>query len=366
VSLPDTGALAQCLRGGRWDPALFPALLASGQQQGNLGELLTAVGALAPAVDAEPWAFDPGVDGVAFEALGFGEASEGITRTQRENREGWWAHARRNRAFILDAAQAAEARQLAVVFGAGKAYDLPLPELARRYERLVLVDIDGASLRATVEAAVSDCSLRARIEMRVMDITGISVRMARGIDRAVSGAADARAAETALEALCRSYRLAEPPVLLAPGERADLLVSDMVLSQIGLQPKLAAKRRYEKRYGAIRDGEEMAARWSDAWNEFELRVQQDHINALTRYAERVVLTSDVVHQSTTVLAGAERPYGEPWSVVGTRHLRARIAPFQEIVAEAGWSWPRIGANVRRGDGVVTQVEALLLRARNSL
>src|SRR5918992_1479434 len=70
---------------------------------GKLGELLTRLNALAPAQEAAPWSFDPTVDPHAFELLGFAEASAGIARTQRENREGWWAHATRSKAFILDA-----------------------------------------------------------------------------------------------------------------------------------------------------------------------------------------------------------------------------------------------------------------------
>ena len=53
----------------------------------------------------ESWVFNPEVDPQAFAALGYAMNSEGISRRQREYREGWWAHAERSKAFIMGAAQ---------------------------------------------------------------------------------------------------------------------------------------------------------------------------------------------------------------------------------------------------------------------
>jgi hypothetical protein len=305
---------------------------------------------LAPAVDAEPWIFDPKIDAHAFELLGFAESSAGIARTQRENREGWWVHAKRSKAFILDAAARVGRPRLAVVLGAGKVYDLPLEELARRFERVVLVDIDAGALAATIAAAIRDPASRRRVEMRPMDVTGVTARLARGIEAAL----DSSAAEAALEALCRSYRLAALPRLLEAGEHAELIVSGLVLSQLGLQPKLAAKRLFERRFGPIPRESEL--RWSFAWDELELRLQQDHVNALADQADFAVLTSDVVHHATE---------GESWSVIGADRLEERVPQFLEILERASWSWPRIRPRADGQGGVRTQVGALLLRRRRS-
>ncbi len=226
-----------------------------------------------------------------------------------------------------------ERPRLAVVLGAGKAYDLPLEELARRFERLVLVDIDAGALAATAAA-----TLRKPAELRAMDITGVTARLAGGITQALSS----EKPEVALEALCGSYRLVTPPRLLAPGERADLLISGMVLSQLCVQPKLAAKRLYEARFGAARD-----SNWTRAFDQLERRMQQDHIDALTEDADLAVLTTDVVHRSG----------GEVWSVIGCERLEERVPAFQEVLARGTWTWPRV-----RG-AVETSVDALLLRRR---
>jgi hypothetical protein len=265
----------------------------------------------------------------AFDFLGFAEASAGIARTQRENREGWWAHARRSKGFILDAAARVAHPRLAVVLGAGKAYDLPLAELAERFERLVLIDIDAAALGATRAAALRE---RDNVELRAMDVTGVTARLAHGIQAALEDP------EAGFAALCRSYRLERLPRFVH--ERADLLVSGMMLSQLGLQPKLAAKRQYEARWRRP-----FPEAWAAPWDDLERRLQQDHIDSLADQARLTVLSSDVVHRSG----------GETWSVIGAQHLEARIPPALRVLARAAWSWPRV-----RAGQVTTEVEALLL------
>src|SRR5262245_23834133 len=115
-----------------------------------------------------PWVFDPRVDAAAFKALGYAEASAGIAERQREFRDGWFAHAKRSKSLILDAALRVDKPRLAVVLGAGKAYDLPLAELAQRFERVVAIDIDATALAATVHAAVREPQLQKKIELRAL------------------------------------------------------------------------------------------------------------------------------------------------------------------------------------------------------
>lgn len=283
----------------------------------------------------EPWDFDPAVDAHAFQLLGFAESSAGISRTQRENRDGWYEHARRHKAFILDAAARVERPRLAVVLGAGKAYDLPLDELARRFERVVLIDIDAEAMAASSAGAVRDPELRARLELRPMDVTGVAARIARGIEQALNS----DRVEAQLHALCKSYRLAGSPRFVE--ERADLLVSGMMLSQLGLQPKLAAKRLFEQGGGKI------SPAFEASWDDLERRLQQDHIDALGEQAEFAALTSDVVHHSG----------GESWSVIGADRLEARVPQHLEAITKASWTWQRIRDQVR------TDVHAVLLRRR---
>src|SRR5690606_30172811 len=104
------------------------------------------------------------------------------------------------------------------------------------------------------------------------------------------------------------YWLPERPRLLGTGERADLLISDLVLSQLAWPQRVYALGLYEKRFGKLRG--EAERRWIVPWWQFELLVQQDHITSLAGAAERVVLCSDVTSQPTLLDAvGTEREVG---------------------------------------------------------
>ena len=63
----------------------------------------------------------------AFAKLEFRDASAGISQTQRDNREGWWSHAQKNRAFIEGVARQTTGGTPGGGAGSGRAWvDLPL------------------------------------------------------------------------------------------------------------------------------------------------------------------------------------------------------------------------------------------------
>jgi hypothetical protein len=325
----------------------------------NLGDALTAL-AEVPQAGEVPWSFDTRVDADAFAKLQFRGTSVGIGKAQRENREGWWAHAQRNRAFIEDAVRQTPGRALAVVLGAGHAFDLPLVELARSFERLVLVDIDADALNATVSGALKDPMLRARTELRLLDLTGVNGQLVRRIDEAVESAASAAEARERLEALCWTYRLAAPPRLLPPEERADLLVSSCVLSQVAWPQRVYARRLVERRFSAFPGPLEL--RWARHFTYLELRLQQDHLTSLAGVAEQVALTCDVVDNATVLdAAGTERRTGQFVPTLGVPSMLERVPKLYQIEGHASWEWARYKAT-RGGRGSRMDVEGARLTA----
>ncbi|RYZ05392.1 MAG: hypothetical protein EOO73_20435 [Myxococcales bacterium] len=329
----------------------------------NLGDALTALAAHGAHASARwPWRWDPTLDAEAFAKLRFSEASAGIAKIRRQNRDGWAAHASRNRAFIEQAVSGCARRDLAVVLGAGQAFDLPLPELAKAFERLVLVDIDGPTLEATISAVVKDPGLRARIEPRVMDLTGINGQLVRALEEVFSHGGDAAAIASDLSELCRSYWLPEPPALLGSNERADLLVSDLVLSQVAWPQRVHALRLYEQRFGKLAGEAERT--WVLPWWELELRIQQDHITSLTGCADRIVLCSDVINRLTLVdSAGVERETGRKVFALGVSQLAERIPRALESDQHEAWEWVRYHAGSGNAPGSRMDVEGLVLRER---
>jgi hypothetical protein len=325
-----------------------------------LGDALTALSALGTnASERWAWRWDLALDTEAFTKFRFSETSDGIAKAQRANREGWRAHAKRNRAFIEQAIAGSAGRERAVVLGAGQAFDLPLPELARAFERLVLVDIDGPALEATISSTIKDPGLRARVEARVLDLSGINGQLVRRVDEVMAGSGGADEIAAELAQLCRSYWLPEAPRLLDASERADLLVSDLVLSQIAWPQRVYALRLYEQRFGKLSG--EAERRWVVPFWEFELRVQQDHITSLAGCADRVVLCSDVISRPTRMdAAGVEQETGGKVFALGVSSLRERIPKFFQVERHEAWQWSRYQADKRGASGSRMDVEGLVL------
>jgi hypothetical protein len=368
-------ALRAALKGAQpWQPAQFEVLVTFGQamhQLGridpsvpacNLGDALSALSTQHTAAPGtERWSFEPtALDAEAFAKLQFRETSLGISRAQRDNREGWWAHAQKNRAFILEAARAASKTDVAVALGAGQAFDLPLADLARTFNRLVLIDVDREALEATWKGVFGDPVLRAKVELRVLDLTGISAALVRRIDGVFAESKRAEEVQAGIDRLCRSYRLTDGPHLLGPGERVDFLASSCVLTQLALGQRQYAARLYEQRFTPIAG--ELDRRWSVPWRELELRVQQDHVNALLPAAEVVALTSDVVSRTTELDAGGEeRVTGKKIFALGVDSLLERVPKGMQVDRHGAWEWGRYRASRKGGEGSRMDVEGAQLR-----
>jgi hypothetical protein len=376
ISESDARALHQVLSGGGgWRPELFDRLIVLGQSLyklkemghgpgGNVGDGITALAGVEVADAAAPrWSFDGTVSAEAFARLEFRETSLGIEKAQRDHREGWWAHAQRNRAFIIEASKLATPR-VAVVLGAGAPFDLPLLELSRTFERLVLVDIDAAALATTIRNVWKDPADRARVEARSLDLTGINTAWVERVDQLLAAPGSVDEIEARMCQLCRSYRL---PVLPAPlwgpsGERADFVVSSCVLTQLGWPQRTYAEAGLEKRFGRLSVAAEQ--RLATAFSEMALRVQQDHINALGGGAERVCLTSDVVsHRTLLDPVGNERDSGRQVLALGVEALLERLPSSYEVDKHARWQWSRYKPSRKGTEGSRMDVEGVLLRGR---
>lgn len=352
----------------RWEPLFFELLfelvcvvrtMAADRPDApacNIGDLVTAVGQITPAATA-PWPWDPTVDDAVLSTFDIRATSDGIIENHDRNREGWWPHTRRNRAFVLAAARSCSRRESALLLGAGHAFDLPLRELLETFQRVRIVDIDGEALEATMRTIRSP-DLR-RIEPEVADLTGINRRLLAGVQEIVASAADARAARARIAALCRSYSLGAGPRLLADEERPDLVVSSCLLSQLAWPQARSARALYERRFGPL-DAADLAA-WQLPWREFEARVQQDHINALPAFGDVAVLTSDTAFRPVaTDAAGREHAAREPVYLLSAPTLRDRVPCFITTTARASWDWNLLRP-ARHRPGRRYDVEALVLR-----
>jgi hypothetical protein len=243
---------------------------------------------------------------------------------------------------LLRAAERAEGPR-AVVIGAGKLYDIPLRQLAERFEQLLLVDIDAAALGDSVEQVGLPPELHARLSLVQADATGINdVFMERA--RAALSLTDEAEVNAALLGLLHGFRLDEPPRLLPENSAAsplDFACSSMVLSQLAAPLTHYVEERFAARFPASQRAQGLE--FQVALGQFTHRVQHEHVRSLLAAAPCIALTSDIGEQYTgldphgTVLRGPTFQ-----ALIGAASLEALVPRLQaRTVLSTEWEWQHV-------------------------
>jgi hypothetical protein len=372
ISTLDLVRLEQALRGGELFPAArYPKLrlfaqilrrieLPEGVPSCNLGDALEAITDLATSRPAS-WSFAPAVEPSSFLALEYAGGAAGIDREFRSHREGWLAHGEQSRRFIEGALEQVVGRQVVWVFGAGRAYDLPLQALAEQFQKVVLVDIDREALAATVAAMAP--SLRPRFHPVAADLTGIAGTWSAKTLEAVRGAPDAGTAAQRLAEQFNSYAIAEERPWEFLGDAPDLIVSQLLLSQLNAPLERYPRQLYELCFG-VPLLEQPGLRVANML--FAHRVQHDHVRFLQRHAPAAVLTSDVTERYTRLTAaGVPEPAGDDLHLLGAYRLAERIPRGFSVAREQEWYWHRALPRAPEEVGSRMRVDALLLHRVSS-
>ena len=237
---------------------------------------------------------------VAAATLAFGQEPEeeffrdkgkDFRGTAPETRLYWLSHVEHSHRRILEAADLAQGRAVATVLGCGAGTEIPLAELARRFERLILVDLDGPSMIEALEQVPLE--LRPRVELRVMDVTSFVAPLMDRITRAVDASSTAAEAFGRFGGILAELRVGEP-VALPP---SDLVLSSLLLSEIPRLPLTFAGRLVRARFGT-----EMLDAWDGSDPAFESLVRlaiEDHARLLASLSR----SGGVVYYADTFARG---------------------------------------------------------------
>ena len=206
--------------------------------------------------------------------MGYLRQSIGVRSHFRRCRRAWAPHIDNCRRLILDAADACSRRRRAVILGSGLLCDVPLEELAARFEEVVLVDI--VHLRPARRRAGAFANVRV-VER---DVTGV-------VEQVFGG------------------ELPQPALGNLPDEDVDLMVSANLLSQLPLLPR-----------------EHLERRGVEGIDDFASAVVQSHLTDLAAFPGVACLITDVEHlvcdggdvvESRDALFGVRLPYrGREW------------------------------------------------------
>ncbi len=273
-------------------------------------------------------------------------------QTQGARRREWLRqhspqHLEQSAALMLSALRnrAPAASRSALILGAGACTEIPLADLARASDEVVLADLDLAAMQQGRDELASP-ALRRKVRLLQCDLTGgVSVSLQRLIARQPwqqLAAEGARAIFDAAAACLEQCPIPNPPEIegLHSGEFG-LVISSLVLSQLFSYPLLDLLDAIQRVAPAMLSEQERHHRYQQATQSFRTRVIQSHLNllhALVDVGGLVVLLSDV--------------RGFAFSIYGTdhdaRHRRSiPLVPraFFDLVPEhftikeqAHWEW----------------------------
>lgn len=261
----------------------------------------------------------------------------------------------------------AAASRSSVVLGAGACTEVPLPELLRASDEVVLVDLDLPALKAGVEQVTAP-SFRRKLRLVEADISGsVSNKLQRLLGRYDWPGLVAQGAGAVFDAAAQcleSCPIPDPPSIQTLYEGGyGLVVSSLVLSQLFSYPLLDVLDHVQNLAPAWVGEQERHRRYQEAAQAFRVRVINAHLH---------LLQSLLDHGGVAVLLSDVR--GFAFTVYGTDHDAAhrRVLPLVprvfpdlvhsqfDVVKELQWEWiTDLPSNDRPGRGY--EVTGYILR-----
>ncbi|HYK85845.1 MAG TPA: hypothetical protein VEV19_10790 [Ktedonobacteraceae bacterium] len=187
-----------------------------------------------------------------------------------------------------------------VVLGAGASTEIPLADLARAADEVVLVDLDRVAMQQGRDELPSR-DLRKRVTLLTGDISGgVSERLRLLLKRqpwdkcvAQGGSAVFDAAAACLE----QCPVPDPPELEGVGnEECGLVISSLVLTQLYSYPLLDILDHVQSIAPQLLEEQERHRRYQDATQAFRLRMIEAHLHLLRSLVDRgghIVLLTDM-------------------------------------------------------------------------
>ena len=158
--------------------------------------------------------------------MGYVREMKALRARRNRCRAAWRPHLERTRALVLEAAGQCERRRKALIVGSGLLYDVPLMELSRQFDSVVLADVVHPWSVHRQAGRISN------VRLAPLDVTGV-VERCYALARARAWAP-----------------LPQRPVDCFSGETFDLVASVNVLSQLPVLPNGYMSRRIRSLTGA--------------------------------------------------------------------------------------------------------------------
>lgn len=192
--------------------------------------------------------------------LGYLHETIALAARYRRCRAAWQAHLQCTRRALLDAAEACERRRSALILGSGHLLDVPLGDLAARFQNVILVDV------LHPPSARRQARRYANVRLLEHDLTECLATM-------LALPADSDAA--AIAALAQRQ-----PCRFVQDDEIDWVASVNVLSQLPLLPAQWLQRHFPQYTDSL-------------FNPWALALMQRHLDYLRRFDADICLVADV-------------------------------------------------------------------------
>jgi len=273
-------------------------------------------------------------------------------QTQGAQRRAWLRlyspqHLQQCAALMCQALQERQrsASRSTLVLGAGACTEVPLAELARDSEEVVLADLDLASMQQGRNELAAP-ALRKRVRLLACDISGgVSAGLKRLIEQQPWDKLVLQSAQMVYDAA--AYCLEQCPVPdlpeiegLHPGGFG-VVISSLVLSQLFSYPLLDMLDHMQRIAPGYLGEQERHHRYQEAAQDFRLRVIQAHLHLLRELVDVggiVVLLSDVLGFVFDV-SGAENDAQHRRTLpVVPSGLTELVCESFTVLEERHWEW----------------------------
>ncbi len=232
-----------------------------------------------------------------------------------------------------------------LVLGAGACTEIPLAELARNSEEVVLADYDFASMQQGRDE-LSSLALRKRVRVVSCDISGgVSAHLNHLIEQKhwnKLANQDARAVFDAVAECLEQCDVSDPPEIegLYSGEFG-VVISSLVLSQLFSYPILDVLDYIQRSMPAYLGEQERHRGYQEAAQNFRIRVIQGHLHLLQKLLDVggiVVLLSDVRGFVFEVLGTASDLQPRRTLPIVPRSLPELVRESFHVIEELNWEW----------------------------
>jgi len=273
-------------------------------------------------------------------------------QTQGARRRAWLRqhspqHLEQCAALMLRALQQRQesASRSVLVLGAGACTEVPLSDLARASDEVVLADLDLAAMQQARDELTSP-ALRKQVRLLQCDISGgVSLNLNRLIDRQSWATLVPQGAQAVFAAAAHCLEqcpVPDPPQINGLGTAEfGVVISSLVLSQLFSYPLLDSLDHVQRLAPNYLSEQERHRHYQQAAQTFRVRVIQAHLHLLRELLDTggiVVLLSDVrgfVFDVYGTDHGAEHRRMMP---VVPRVLPDLVRESFEVIEEASWVW----------------------------